>query len=209
LNNPLKYTDPSGHDVVNPYEIPWNFWLEPGMTEMWQSLKDTYLGTQLLENYNGDTDTLTQTATLLGFTVVTTPGGISLFGTSGVVITALLEILVVPVGIVGTYAVSNSLNQYIANSYSFSDTEKMMIFAAEYGIDPAVAGYYYLSAQDAHRGSKTAGEIISEEKRGEINREFPSELRERTYDEISKAAKSGDRAARKAKKLLDDHRFDK
>ena len=56
---------------------------------------------------------------------------------------------------------------------------------------------------------KTAGDIISERKKAGINQEFPAEWRDATMDEIEKAAKRGDRSARKAKKLLKDKRFDK
>ena len=59
------------------------------------------------------------------------------------------------------------------------------------------------------RGQQTAGEIISKEKKGAINREFPSQWRDATLDEIDKAAKKGDKSAQKAKKLLNDKRFDK
>jgi len=57
--------------------------------------------------------------------------------------------------------------------------------------------------------SRTAGEIIGQEKKGAINREFPEEWREATEEEIEKAAKRGDKSAQKAKKLLKDKRFDK
>ncbi len=57
--------------------------------------------------------------------------------------------------------------------------------------------------------AKTAQEIISEKKKGSINQEFPSEWLDNTFEEIEKAAKSGNASARKAKKLLNDKRFDK
>eukprot|EP01012_Entosiphon_sulcatum_P009528 TRINITY_DN15383_c0_g1_i1.p2 TRINITY_DN15383_c0_g1~~TRINITY_DN15383_c0_g1_i1.p2 ORF type:complete len:107 (-),score=28.59 TRINITY_DN15383_c0_g1_i1:62-355(-) len=57
--------------------------------------------------------------------------------------------------------------------------------------------------------AKTAGDIIGETKKGSINREFPEEWRNKTPEEIEKAAKSGDKSAQKAKKLLNDKRFDK
>ena len=56
---------------------------------------------------------------------------------------------------------------------------------------------------------KTAGDIISERKKGKINQEFPAEWRDATMDEIEQAAKRGDKSAQKAKKLLKDKRFDK
>jgi hypothetical protein len=55
----------------------------------------------------------------------------------------------------------------------------------------------------------TAGEIISQSKRGSINRVFPEEMRGKTMEEITKAAKAGDKAAQTARKLLTDKRFDK
>lgn len=57
--------------------------------------------------------------------------------------------------------------------------------------------------------SRTAGEIIGQEKKGAINREFPAEWRDATEQEIEDAAKQGDKSAQKAKKLLKDKRFDK
>jgi len=57
--------------------------------------------------------------------------------------------------------------------------------------------------------SPTAREIISQSKKGSINRRFPGEMLEKTMEEIARLAKAGDRAARTAKKLLTDSRFDK
>ena len=59
---------------------------------------------------------------------------------------------------------------------------------------------------------RTAAEIIAQEKRGSILREFPSEFLNRTYDQIVQAARQGNRSAknaRKAKKLLDQRKYDK
>ena len=56
---------------------------------------------------------------------------------------------------------------------------------------------------------QTAGEIISRDKKGAINREFPAQWRDSTLAEIERAAKRGDKSAQKAKKLLEDKRFDK
>lgn len=56
---------------------------------------------------------------------------------------------------------------------------------------------------------RTAAEIIAQEKRGSIRRQFPSEFLNRTYDEIVQAARQGDRSARKAKKFLDQRKYDK
>jgi hypothetical protein len=57
--------------------------------------------------------------------------------------------------------------------------------------------------------SPTAGEIISQSKRGGINRVFPEEMRGKTMEEITKLAKQGDKVAQTARKLLTDKRFDK
>ena len=59
------------------------------------------------------------------------------------------------------------------------------------------------------QGNSTANDIIGKNKKGAINREFPDEWRGETYDDIVKAAKRGDKSAQKAKKLLEDKRFDK
>jgi hypothetical protein len=61
----------------------------------------------------------------------------------------------------------------------------------------------------ADEPERTAGEIISAEKKGSINRVFPEQMRGKTIGEIEKLAKQGDKAARTARKLLTDGRFDK
>ncbi|SMB93716.1 RHS repeat-associated core domain-containing protein [Desulfonispora thiosulfatigenes DSM 11270] len=55
----------------------------------------------------------------------------------------------------------------------------------------------------------TAREVIGKYKKGAINREFPSEYLDKTLDEIERLAKKGVKTAKKAKKLLQDKRFDK
>jgi hypothetical protein len=52
-------------------------------------------------------------------------------------------------------------------------------------------------------------DIISQECRGSIMREFPSQWLNRTLEEILDAAKAGDRSAQKASKLLQSGRFKK
>ena len=47
---------------------------------------------------------------------------------------------------------------------------------------------------------RTAQEIISQEKKGSVNREFPGEWRDNTYDEIQKAAAAGSASAKEGKK---------
>ena len=60
-----------------------------------------------------------------------------------------------------------------------------------------------------NKDSRTASDIIAKEKKGSINREFPSEWIDKTYGEIKDAAKKGDKSARQAKKLLDSKKYDK
>ena len=55
----------------------------------------------------------------------------------------------------------------------------------------------------------SAPAIISKYKKGAVNREFPEEYRKSTYDEISTAAQKGNKIAQKARKLLNDKRFNK
>lgn len=55
----------------------------------------------------------------------------------------------------------------------------------------------------------TAQEAISKFKQGIINRKFPEQFRNSTIDQIEAAAKTGDREAKSALKLLFDSRFDK
>jgi hypothetical protein len=56
---------------------------------------------------------------------------------------------------------------------------------------------------------RTAGQIISDEKKGGIWSVFPREWIEIVYDDIKKAAMAGNRSARTAKKLLDSREYDK
>jgi hypothetical protein len=60
---------------------------------------------------------------------------------------------------------------------------------------------------------RTAGEIISADKKGSINRRFPGEMVDKTLAEIDAIARGSDkaaaRAAKTARKLLTDRRFDK
>jgi hypothetical protein len=51
--------------------------------------------------------------------------------------------------------------------------------------------------------------MISRRCKGSINQEFPEELRNETVERIIEAAKKGEDAAQKAKKLLFDTRFRK
>jgi len=55
----------------------------------------------------------------------------------------------------------------------------------------------------------TADDWISRNLKGSVNREFPSQMRNRTLDEIRRDARAGDEAAKKAWKLLNDSRFRK
>jgi phage gp29-like protein len=54
-----------------------------------------------------------------------------------------------------------------------------------------------------------ASEIIAQECRGSILREFPAQWLPHTLAEILEAARRGDRSARKAAKLLQGGRFKK
>ncbi len=57
--------------------------------------------------------------------------------------------------------------------------------------------------------SRSAAQIINDDKQGRINSEFPAEWHDKTPDEIYRAAKAGVRTARTAKKLLDSREYDK
>lgn len=58
---------------------------------------------------------------------------------------------------------------------------------------------------------RTVREIIAQEKRASIKRkkDFPSELMDKTFDEVDRLAKQGNRRAIQMRKLLTDRRFDK
>jgi hypothetical protein len=64
-------------------------------------------------------------------------------------------------------------------------------------------------AATERQNSRTAGDIIKNEKKGSINRQFPDQWRNSTLGEIEKAAKKGDKSAQTAKKLLSDKDFNK
>ncbi|MCI0378624.1 MAG: hypothetical protein L0215_13525 [Gemmataceae bacterium] len=59
------------------------------------------------------------------------------------------------------------------------------------------------------RDKQKARDIIAKECEAGVLREFPAQWLDQTSEAISKAAKQGDRAAQKAKKLLSDKRFKK
>jgi len=54
-----------------------------------------------------------------------------------------------------------------------------------------------------------ASDWIAQKCKGSVNQEFPSQLRNKTLQEIKQLQKQGDDAARKAWKLLNDNRFRK
>lgn len=56
---------------------------------------------------------------------------------------------------------------------------------------------------------RTAGQILRDEKRGDIWSVFPAEWAEKPYEEIKRAAKKGIRSAQTAKKLLDSREYDR
>ncbi|MCS7263229.1 MAG: hypothetical protein NZ805_00180 [Armatimonadetes bacterium] len=63
-----------------------------------------------------------------------------------------------------------------------------------------------------YRGDpRNVEEIIAQEKRASIKRkkDFPSELMDKTFDEIDMLARQGNRRAIQMRKLLTDRRFDK
>lgn len=61
----------------------------------------------------------------------------------------------------------------------------------------------------ASEKDRTAQDIISKDRKGSINSEFPDQYRGKTLGEIEKAAKQGQEGAKKALKLLKDGRFKK
>ena len=59
------------------------------------------------------------------------------------------------------------------------------------------------------KDSETADKIISKEKKGSIRSRFPSEMLDKTLEEIEREAKKGNKIAQTAKKLLTDKAFNK
>ena len=65
------------------------------------------------------------------------------------------------------------------------------------------------TASASEEREPTAGEVIAKQKKGSINRVFPEQFRSKTLSEIDKLARQGDKAAKTARKLLTDSRFNK
>jgi len=63
---------------------------------------------------------------------------------------------------------------------------------------------------ERYRGDpRSAKQINADEKKAGITRQFPGEWSEATFDEIDQESKSGNRSARKARKLLTDRGYDR
>lgn len=71
------------------------------------------------------------------------------------------------------------------------------------------ASSWVAKAVNSFLKAETADQIISKKKKGSIRKEFPSEYLNKTLNQIEKDAKKGNAKARKAKKLLNEKRFDK
>lgn len=114
----------------------------------------------------------------------------------------LVSLAAATAGAVGVAAGAAGLSANLALAVSSFDN----------GIDDAKKLYEIVSGgagKGLDRGNQKAQDIIAKEKKGAINQEFPKEWRDSTLDEIEKAAKQGNKSAQKAKKLLNDKRFDK
>jgi uncharacterized protein RhaS with RHS repeats len=59
------------------------------------------------------------------------------------------------------------------------------------------------------RLESTAGQVISRELKGSVNRVFPGQMRDKTVAEINRLAQQGDKAAQTAKKLLNSVEYRK
>jgi RHS repeat-associated protein len=82
-----------------------------------------------------------------------------------------------------------------------------IIAGGEVVVGGIIAGLVYVFANgDLDR---LAQDIIANDRKGSINREFPDEYRNETLRDIENAAKKGKQAAKKALKLLRDGRFKK
>ncbi len=60
--------------------------------------------------------------------------------------------------------------------------------------------------------NKTAKQIIDDTRKGSINREFPTEMKDKTLEDIQRLARKNgplNAVAKKAWKLLNDNRFKK
>ncbi|MEX0963769.1 MAG: RHS repeat-associated core domain-containing protein [Pseudohongiellaceae bacterium] len=129
-----------------------------------------------------------------------------------------------PIGLMGglnTYA-------YVAgNPYSYSDSSGLAKDSITARIEALIAkgdarslknlvdsgalnsAQKNLVDQAVKRLTTQADDFISQYCKANVNREFPGQLRSKTVSEIFDLARSGDRAARTAKKLLMDQRFRK
>lgn len=66
-----------------------------------------------------------------------------------------------------------------------------------------------MTRDDLRATGMTADEVITSFKQAAVRREFPDQFLHSTVAEIEAAARHGDRAARRALKLLIERRFDK
>ncbi len=66
-----------------------------------------------------------------------------------------------------------------------------------------------LTREEMRAAGLTAAEAIAAHKQASVRREFPGQYYESRLEEIEVAASGGDRAAKKALKLLFGKRFDK
>lgn len=56
---------------------------------------------------------------------------------------------------------------------------------------------------------RVAEQIITDERKATVRRQFPGEYLDSTYDQIAAAAAAGNKRAQTAKKLLDSKKYDK
>ena len=98
------------------------------------------------------------------------------------------------------------LNRWVTSVPTQVDSVATVVLPNEKALPP----FDILSAEIRPEwGGLTADEIIGKYKKGQVRREFPKQYLDEPIEAIDEAAKSGDRAAQKAMKLLTNKRFDK
>lgn len=90
-------------------------------------------------------------------------------------------------------------------SYSLKEAAQILAIALPVLMNDESGG----SGNRSDENNLTADEIISKFRKASIRREFPSEMLNRTLEEITRLARAGNKAAQTARKLLTDSRFRK
>lgn len=125
-------------------------------------------------------------------------GGLNTFAYAGSSPAVLFDSL----GLVPQDSITMKIEAYIAQG----DIAGLNTLFEAGALNPAQS---QLARAGIQRLSMTAEQMIGREVKGSVMRVFPGELRKKTFAEILKGARQGDKACQTARKLLTDLRFQK